>query len=645
MPSIEQSRKSRPRLGIDLGDEVVTFALQNDDGTTAAATYPARIGVVDGAIKTGKRLPKSSSQSITPATGTGLETRNDDGTSLLAVYLQHQLEKFHDKYLEEPREGDAVAEVGPHKETVETSQNYRDVTIVVPGSFTGADIDRIESAVRTTGLDNLRVFRRPTPLISRASPPPENQTVVGISFTEGNGDLGLYSINEKSCVTAIARDSDPSLGRRQILEDISETLIERTARNLGRTVEYEEKVLEVVSKEIVETVLSSPDPDQAGSIELTLSEGVQVLAGEEVVGDRLDIHTELSEEIVHAALESFTDTLLKRLQGLFETSDYDPEKIDRVFISGETTGLQVLSDAIEGFLGVAPSQPGDPVETMANAAVDLRGKLEDGTFRSVTDTVQNVVYLGAASEEGIEYQPIINPLGAVGRSYSSSLKTHAPEKQYGKFELQVRHPGSESVLERNIFEVTGLQPDPEAPREIAVKVVPTSEDLRGEDRMDVSIHTDGGGTPKVANKTDPDAPWLIHTDTPEEADIPGSTDRVYRFARAAESGSEDDVDLEQVAEIIHRTRSLIWSHGIKDQEAFSPTEIEKVLSEFDSRLERLGIHFFEPTLGTELNPSRERAREVKESDEDEGTIIEVIRPGVLLNGEVIDEAQVVIAGD
>jgi molecular chaperone GrpE len=72
--------------------------------------------------------------------------------------------------------------------------------------------------------------------------------------------------------------------------------------------------------------------------------------------------------------------------------------------------------------------------------------------------------------------------------------------------------------------------------------------------------------------------------------------------------------------------------------------VESTLAEFDKILESENVTPIEPAPGEEVDPTRHEVLMRVESDEPEGTVVEVYRPGYEMAGTVIQEAQVTVSG-
>jgi molecular chaperone GrpE len=71
--------------------------------------------------------------------------------------------------------------------------------------------------------------------------------------------------------------------------------------------------------------------------------------------------------------------------------------------------------------------------------------------------------------------------------------------------------------------------------------------------------------------------------------------------------------------------------------------VESTLASFDQVLEEEGVTPIQPDAGDEVDPTRHQVMMRVESDQPEGTVVDVYRPGYEMEGAVIQEAQVTVS--
>jgi len=71
--------------------------------------------------------------------------------------------------------------------------------------------------------------------------------------------------------------------------------------------------------------------------------------------------------------------------------------------------------------------------------------------------------------------------------------------------------------------------------------------------------------------------------------------------------------------------------------------VESTLSSFDRVLEEENVAPIQPAAGDEVDPTRHQVMMRVESDQPEGTVVDVYRPGYEMAGTVIQEAQVTVS--
>lgn len=83
----------------------------------------------------------------------------------------------------------------------------------------------------------------------------------------------------------------------------------------------------------------------------------------------------------------------------------------------------------------------------------------------------------------------------------------------------------------------------------------------------------------------------------------------------------------------------------QDEDADIRPGVESTLSEFEQVLQDENVEFIEPEPGDEVDPGRHEVLMRVDSDQPEGTIVEVYAPGYEMAGKVIQEAQVTVSSE
>lgn len=636
-PSEEQANEHELILGIDFGDEYVTFAATNHVDISIASRYPATVTFTDGELVTGEEVPDSVSEPITDFLQQTPQELTDDRQVPLALYLRDQLKEFEGELPQTDTSG-VKSTHGEERPTETQSHGYTAAVLSLPAGLTGETVSTIVSIVKDLGIPDVRTVRRPTPVIRNfAQKKPEGQ-IAGIHLTHNRLELGLYSVSAEK-IEVLARQSIQNLGRERISSAIARGVIERTARDIEATVEYDETALQRVT-EAVDTILRDGDTQDNNRLELELDDGVRIVAGDKIISNRISIEETLDQSLIQSALDDYTSQLIESLSEFVDS--ISESQATAVVISGSYPGLTVLNDVVSGIWNIEPTHSDRPFEQMAVDAAE--------TFSaeavSLTETADHLFSVAALDESGIEPHLLTETLRSVNQPVSFSLRTQSPDQQVGRFEFHLRHPVTDEIEATETVTLAGVQPSGENTK-IQMTCTPTSETIDGADKLTFDVEAPANEDIQVLTDEKSDAPWLVHGTVPETADLPEVSEKNLSYSRLTDFDSDTDttVNRERVAEIIHRTRTNIWSHSVKDEQAFSPSQMETVLREFDSQLERIGIEFFEPDIGAEIDPRRHRVREVEDSQEEEGTILEVLRPGVSLGGEPTINAEVVIADD
>jgi len=623
-------------IGIELDRDRTVLVARTPAGEQRLE-FPTRIGVGDDGIVVGDEVDIATSQRVFEPRQMRLAPDGEDATGrrplLLTLFLKRVVETL--------REGIELEDLG--------STSIDSTRISVPGSASRSTFDAVREAASAAGLENLSIHRRPTPgTILPLQQTDSKSTVLSVAIGAGECDLALYRIENGETVV-LGRLTVPELGARNWSRDIAETILERVGAEEDARVEYSESSLEGLARSIRRDARDTgTDLLKGGDLSIChdMSEGATLTAGEHTLSEDVVVEYVLDRSLRYAALEYLLDDLVEALEALFEETGVDTTEVDLLVGSGDGYTLDVVDETITGFIESDP-------DSIVVGTFDVGAEeLAKGEFArsEVTETLAYTVGVHAATEEGIQRQSLGTVQLSIQDWHRFELEPTSTTQQRGRFTISLTPAESDVPDLEFTVRLYGIPPaSDDNPVTIPLEVgVDTPVDISQDDvdiRVDdpalaERIDVDVGGD--VAGAETPPLRFPGHESVTLEQESEAS-DHAARISPITEA--VENVETSDIARAVHEIRSDLWEWGVAEERSLDPSEIEILLREFDQRLSRYDIEFFVPDLGSTARPRRHEIRKQEPAEADEGSIIEVLKPGMEIDGRRAEPAVVTIASD
>lgn len=668
---------STSTLGIDVRPTRTYFTLRTEDAVLHEEV-PTKISITDDGILVGE--DSGDGQSVLPANWTASEEGPDPEQLPLAVFFDRMVDRLAEMWDFKPQEKQSEGDVIPAKTSdgdkpneasskiqtktvtdTETDADTNSVTdsgstiplpvdrtvVAVPGGFGHSEIAAVKQAVGAANLPVETVLRRPaSTALSNLSFDGE-QTAVVIDIDAEWCNVGVVTTSPDGTLDVDARLGTPGMGRREWLGVIAEAVVKQAGRSHNAVVEYDQRAIETVIDAVDEELASGDNTSDASPFEITLelNEGVELVLADRTLSETVTVDVSVDEPFVNAALEPYINKLQDVLTTPLTAAGIDRGAVDDVIIVGSGTRLHTIEEFLDGYFETPVRRPESTdgnqssLRTPALVPPPAEPHLE-------TETTDGSIELGACGMEGLETRPFSDALVAHDTTLQTKLRTREPTQSVGRFELTFHHPMTNELLDRRRFTVTGLPPNKDGTQNLTIEITVDRPTLTADTELDVTVTVDDEKI-KVSSSDTENAKWLLHPDVDaEEAPAVGDQDgEDVTYARTAEPPSPiiDAAGKETVAKAVHELRTDLWDWGIKQERALESDNIEVVLNGLEKRLDHHGIVFFEPDIGTTLDPNRHYARESRESEEEEGAVVEVLKPGLEVEGRIVEKAIVAIA--
>jgi hypothetical protein len=320
-----------------------------------------------------------------------------------------------------------------------------------------------------------------------------------------------------------------------------------------------------------------------------------------------------------------------------------PEEIDLVVGCGDGYSIQAIQQTIaDAVLDGVSMVGGDSFKQSVKTA----GKLAqpEAANLKTTETISYHIGLKGIGNSGIQREIITPILSSPTEAQLFTLETVRQNQMRGRIDLEFLPPGSEASDKTLSVLLTGIPPSVDADRsKIPLRIKIDTTELPNKE--DISIIVDDCDLSESIQATitdDPDANasdylLLPGQDRPDQSQLDELDDINVEVEYATKQTPLVDalerLEKTDIATAVHELRSDLWSWGVSDGRSLDPTDIEILLRELDQRLSRSGVEFYVPELGMEAQPGKHKIRKQEPADAKEGSIIEVLKPGMEVNGD------------
>ncbi|MEF8778225.1 MAG: Hsp70 family protein, partial [Natronomonas sp.] len=496
------------------------------------------------------------------------------------------------------------------------SVSFDPTTVAVPGGYSAADIDWIESAATAAGFGGVRAIRRPTAVAATELPELEDELTIAVA------DIG--SVSSAFAIVTLCPPGEIVIEATTTLREGQATLDEALARWLLDELESEHDVSIRCDDATFDRVRTAAHDalgaiDQSGeataAVDIDLGDGVEVIDGGVLGTDALSVDRELDLQTAIRALNEPLYLLQTRIEALREAVEIDD--IDSLVCSGGGSRLSPIVVAVENAFERPSRSPtlGDRETAAAIGAAVLSAQRGSGSEPVGREPLGSDVVLRALGETGVEERVLTTPATAPGDKSSIRLVPASDEQLSGAFEIARKHRITDRHDRLGVYDCSGFPPEttrPEIDVTVAFEAEPTDSDA-----ITVSVEavgTDGEDEIDAIPTDDVRSPWLAHADADRDRlQTPGPTPTAFEH-RTDAAKALDSVDDEGVARAAWKIRNKIYDRAIRRDEDLDADELELLLREFDKNLRIEGVEIIDPEIGSEFDSTRHRITRAEEAD-------------------------------
>ncbi|WP_254824604.1 nucleotide exchange factor GrpE [Haloglomus halophilum] len=557
------------------------------------------------------------------------------------------------------------------EDTTETAPAgaFGPTTITVPGPYAASDLAAVESAAEAAGFGDPLAVRAPVAVAATELPDCEDERTVAVADIGANwGSFAVVTVRPDGELSVAARTSLTDHGRAALDDTLATWLVDRVGRDHGVTFRLDDGArarVREAAHEALDTVASGDDG--AATIDLELSEGVEVVEGGVFGADALSPTIELTMDDCFDALADHLRAIQGSIDDLLRAAAVDD--IDTLLLTGDGTRPAPVLFAVENAFDQRSQPPAEGDRyTAASVGAALLASARAGSDDPVVDeTYDRDVELHALGESGPEARRLDAPGTGPGRPCRTELVPASETQLSGVFELQLRHRITGEREHAGTYVCSGLPSGADEGRLTvsfdapaarldaanagdAVTVEPVADEAAPE--ADASA-TDGGAVPDRAGEftfardDEAGAPWLAHADI-DRAALPasergGDDGQPGLDARSDTERALAAVDEESVARAAWKLRNKLWKQGVRKGDGIPGDDLQLLFRELDQNLSMASVEIIEPELGSMFDDQRHWVVEARETDEPAETILEVKSLGVAVDGNVLEQAEVTVA--
>jgi hypothetical protein len=516
-------------------------------------------------------------------------------------------------------------------------------TVAVPGGYSASDISELEATAAAAGFEDVHAVRNPVAVAATELPDHEKERTIGVADVGTTwASFAVVTLDESGDVSVDARTTLTGHGREDFDAELANWVLGRVESEHGISFECDDAAMQRV-RDAVHEAMNRVDPDgeSAATVSLELSDGVDVTDGGLLGSDAVPVDVGLDLQSCIQALRPMLREVQSAVASLFDDGP-DPD-LDKLILSGDGTRPAPVLIAIENAFEQRSQTPvrGDRYTAPAvGAAILSEARTADGPT-VVRETLSGDVVLRAQGEDGLEERSITRPADGPGDTRTSRLAPPSSDQLSGQFQVAYRHRLSGELEHVRTIGCTNL-PSSASATELAVTVDPATALLDAE-AVDVAVDIDTSSErdrPVVAQDADGESlPWLAHADVDDPDPREVTSESAFRH-RSDRERAMAAVDSRGVARAAWKIRNKIWTQAIRDEQDLSRDDIELLLREFDKNLRIQDVEIIEPEVGESLDTSRHSVGRATDSDEKEGTILDVLSVGFAVDGVVVEAAEV-----
>ncbi|MFB6101461.1 MAG: nucleotide exchange factor GrpE, partial [Haloplanus sp.] len=690
---LDGTETDRLPTGIDLGSATTVGAVWDGVDTRLLeseeeSAVPTRLAVSDAGFAIGTEASEAAENTVTPRRFVGEDEDIPAENLPLSVFLRELFESWQNreasteteraetdpesddgeaKSSAEPTEGDEddaesdAAASAPEVDTGESdpysSPSLGVTTVTVPGPSSAADMERVEAAAAAAGFEDVRAVRDPVAVAATELPDSTEAKTIGVvDIGVSWAAFALVTATADGTLEVAARSSLTDHGRETVDDAMTRWVLNEVGKERAATFEFDEDAQASV-RDVVHTALDEVgrgDTDEA-SIEFELSEGVDIADGDWFGDDTFAAALDID---VHDCYEALADELREfqsAVAELFEATEYSSDSVDELLVAGDGTRPVPVVHAIENAFERRSRLPthGDRYTAAAAGTAILSAERAAGSSPIAAETYDKAVTIRALDESGLTDRALTSIRSGPTRPSQRRLTITDDTQLSGTFEIGYRHRITGERVRSDTFVCSNLSTEAATPLTVSFRHddarLDPDADLRTAVDVEHSEGADGDDPLHVSVSDDGAAPWLAHIDADTDAVAPIRPDerREGQFvdARSAAERAVDGIDDESVIESAHVIRNRLWERAIKGEAGMDRDELQLLLKEFDQKLTGYGAEIIDPDVGSPVDGNRHRVLETRPDERDQGTILEVDRPGLAIDDVVVDAATVAVADE
>tara|TARA_R110002096_G_scaffold42143_4_gene113624 strand:- start:42936 stop:44585 length:1650 start_codon:yes stop_codon:yes gene_type:complete len=290
---------------------------------------------------------------------------------------------------------DIAAKVVAHARDIASASAQRPVShcvVTVPANFNDAQREATRRAVKSAGLEVLRILNEPTAAaLAYGHGRNLNQQVVVFDMGGGTFDLSVLAVR-RGLYEVLATGGDAFLGGDDMDHALADELARRFLKEhrLDPRTDPQSLTQLLISAEGVKMSLSRQDKAEVHIDELAHGVG----------GKALGLHTTITKAEFEDLISPIVERALECAAAVLAEADLLPQSVDEVLLVGGATHVPLVKKRVSELFGKAAQGDIDPMQVVAlGAAAHAQALYAPGTIARVAASQDGSV-AGASTEEG-----------------------------------------------------------------------------------------------------------------------------------------------------------------------------------------------------------------------------------------------------
>lgn len=644
-------------IGIDLGSATTVGAVRDGDALRllegdGGPSIPTRLAAGEDGFAVGEAATGAGDGTVVPIPYVDPTARSMSGANDVPLQLFFRLlyerwtgrravdggqgSEADQETVGDETDGDTPA-VGTAEETA-----FSPTTVSVPGGYAADDLADVEAAAEAAGFRDVQAIRSPVAAAALATVDADAERTLGVvDIGSRRESYAVVTARETGELRVDARTVHADGGRRRIDDAVARWVVGAVEAEHDVSVRLDDAAMTRV-RDAVHEALDDLDPDgeTAPTVDLELDDGVELTDGGLFASDGLGIDVDLDLATAYErALADELERIRTRIGDLLAT--VDPDDVDELVLVGGGSRPGPVRLAVERAFDVRPAElpAGDELTANALGAAVVSARRGAGDPTVGRETLPEAVAVRALGPSGVEERVVTAAGDGPGDTVSTTLARVSPERLSGRFEVASRHRLTGETVRKMAYTLD-VPADYRGDVEVSVSPAPSGEPAD----VTAELPAADDRSPDLASGADRATAWLAHADA-DRSELPepdGAAVTPYEHrsdARRALGG----LDEERIARAVWELRRKLWTRTAEHDDDIPVDDLELFLRELDRNLEREGIEIIAPEVGSKLDADRHGVAAVAEADAEPETVLDVLSPGVAVDGQVIEPAKVEVA--